>query len=236
MKHPFRFSLLPCLTLGAGAVGLCLRLWLFSATDAKGLLPHFHVADPLLYLLTALTLAGIFLACRQRSASPLRPGLLRLWCLLGDALGGLCLLLAIVLNRCGSTMVGSVGCLLCALAMLLTALWRLGRKAIPYWLFALLTAALMLCTISQCRDWGTEPQLQAYFFPLMASVFAILAAYQRTLMAAGQRRARSLAFFSQSCLYFSILSLNTHQWPLYLGLLFWSSALIIPCYRTKKEE
>ena len=45
MKHPFRFSILPYFTLGAGGIGLILRLWLFSATDAKGLLPASHPAD-----------------------------------------------------------------------------------------------------------------------------------------------------------------------------------------------
>lgn len=235
MKNPFRFSILPYFTLGAGALGLCLRFWLFSATDEKGLLPFFHIADPLLYILTALTLGVLFLSCRQRCGSPFRPGFMRLWALAGDILGGVCLLAAVVCNLRGGA-IGTIGCLLSALAMLTAALWRLMKKAAPYWLFTILTAALMLCIIAQCREWGAEPQLQAYFFPLMAAVFAILAAYHRTLLAAGQKKQRLLAFFSQGCLFFSFLSLNTSQWPLYLGLLCWSSALILPCYRKKKEE
>ena len=236
MKNPFRFSFLPYATLGAGVLGLCLRFWLFAATDEKGLLPHFHIAEPLLYILTALILGFLFLACRQRCTPPLRPELLRLWAVLGDGLGCLGLLLAVALRVCGSAGTGIAGCLLCALAMLACALLRLCKKAVPYWLHAILTAALMLCAVAQCRGWGAEPQLQVYFFPLMASVFAILSAYHRTLLAAGQRKARRLAFFSQGCVFFSFLSLNVSQWPIYLGLLCWSCSQLIPCYRRKKED
>ena len=39
MKHPFHCNILPYFTMGAGGLGLALRLWLFSAVDEKGLLP-----------------------------------------------------------------------------------------------------------------------------------------------------------------------------------------------------
>ena len=237
MKNPFRFSVLPYLTMGAGGLGLRLRLWLFSATDEKGLLPHFHIADPLLYILTALTLGSIFLACRQRCTSPVPRQRLRLWDALGHVLGGLGLLLCAVFSLFDPAAAGLavlVGVLLGGSILILTGVLTALGKAAPYWIFALLTAALMLYTIAQCRVWGGEPQLQVYFFPLMASVFAILTSYHRTLLAAGQRKARLLAFFSQSCLFFCFLSLNTRQWPLYLGLLCWACAQLIPCYKKKE--
>ena len=67
MKHPFRSHILPLFTMGAGGLGFALRLWLFSATDEKGLLPAGHWADAALYLLTALVLGILFLATRQLS-------------------------------------------------------------------------------------------------------------------------------------------------------------------------
>ena len=65
MKHPFRSHILPYFTVAAGVLGLILRIWLFSATDSKGLLPAGHPADYALYLLTALTL-GAPRSCRYR--------------------------------------------------------------------------------------------------------------------------------------------------------------------------
>ena len=65
MKHPFRSHILPFFTMGAGGLGFALRLWLFSATDEKGLLPAGHFADSALFILTALTLGILFLATRE---------------------------------------------------------------------------------------------------------------------------------------------------------------------------
>ena len=65
MKHPFHSRILPLFPIAAGAVGLALRVWLFSATDDKGLLPVGHPANYALYLLTAVTLGILFLATRE---------------------------------------------------------------------------------------------------------------------------------------------------------------------------
>ena len=72
MKHPFRFSILPYFTMGAGGIGLCLRLRLYSAIDEKGLLPFRHPADILLYVLSALTIGVLFLATRELCHTPYR--------------------------------------------------------------------------------------------------------------------------------------------------------------------
>lgn len=238
MKHPFRFSILPFFTMGAGGLGLCLRFWLFAATDEKGLLPASHPAIPLLYILTALTLGILFLATRERTPAPFPRHILRLWDGLGNLLGGICLIsMTMILDMGGAAMAWLcvTGCVLGGLALLLTGIWAIFKKRPPYWYFVLVTAALMLVTVTQCRTWGAEPQVQVYFFPLMAAIFAILAAYYRTVLAAGQAKHRLLAFFSQGCLFFSCVSLNDQHWPIYLGLLCWASAQLRPCFPRKKE-
>ena len=42
MKHPFRSHILPFFTMGAGGLGLVLRLYLFSNMDENKLLPAGH--------------------------------------------------------------------------------------------------------------------------------------------------------------------------------------------------
>lgn len=238
MKHPFRFSILPFLAMGAGGLGLCLRFWLFSATDEKGLLPAAHPALPMLYILTALTLGILFLATEKRDYAPFSPQLLVWWDGLGNLLGGICLILPVVtgLNIGKTTMVllCSASCILGSVALILTGIWAMRKQRPPYWYFVLVTVAFMLVTVARCRAWGAEPQVQVYFFPLMAAIFAILTAYYRTVCAAGQNKLRLLAFFSQGCLFFSCLSLNDPYWPMHLGLLCWASAQLIPCYRRKR--
>lgn len=239
MKHPFRSNILPFFTMGAGGLGLALRFWLFSATDEKGLLPTAHPADALLYILTALTLGILFLATRQLTPRRVNKKLQGWFSAAAYALGGLGLILTAILDMSGSAaklaLVATIASLLGGLVMFFMATLKFFRKKLPYWLPACLTVVLMLDTVTQCQVWGAVPQLQEYLFPLLASVFLILSAYYKTALAARQGNLQLLAFFSQGALFFCCLSLNTSQWPLYFGMMFWAAAQLYPCIRTKKE-
>lgn len=239
MKHPFRSNLLPIFPAAAGILGLLLRLWLFSSVDEKGLFPAKHIADPLLYILTAATIGILFLATRDLAFRPVRKGAVRLSGILGCALGGLGLLCAGFRHFPGSTGrlsgIAVIACIAGGLALLAMAARHVFRKEIPYGFPAVLAVCLMLSAIAQCQDWGTASQLQAYFFPLMAAVFLILSAYHATFLAAGQGKPKLLAFFSQGALFFCCICLNTDQWPMYLGMLFWAAAQLQLCIQTQKE-
>jgi len=120
MKNPFRFSILPFFTMGAGGLGLALRLWLFSATDEKGLLPAGHAADYALYILTALTLGILFLATRELKPRRISKAFFRLSGTIAHLLGGLGLIIYAVhilvtgTARLGLVAVGDAdGCLFC---------------------------------------------------------------------------------------------------------------------------
>lgn len=232
MKHPFRFSILPYFTMGAGGIGLCLRLWLFSATDEKGLLPASHPADTLLYILCALVLAIVFLASRESCVTPFRRRFRQIAETAGNAVGCVCLLLY-ALTRSGNILT-LCACIAGSIVLLLAAILAWQKKPLSYRLSAVLTVVLMVCTVSQCRAWGAIPQLQHYVFPLLASVFSILTAYHRTTLAAGYGKRRNLAFFSQGALFLCCLSLNSDP-LLYLGLAGWVTVQLFVCYHTKKE-
>ena len=232
MKHPFRFSILPYFTLGAGGIGLILRLWLFSATDAKGLLPASHPADTLLYILSALVLAVLFLACREPGTAPFRRRFRQIGETAGNLIASVCLILYGFLGH--GILLSAIACLIGGIALLFSAFLAWKRKSLPYWVIAVLTVALMVITVTKCRAWGAIPQLQHYIFPLLACVFLILTAYHRTTLAAKQGKRRHLAFFSQGALFFCLLCLNSDP-ILCFGMACWAAAQLFPCYHIKKE-
>lgn len=239
MKHPFRSNILPLFTMGAGGLGFALRIWLFSAVDEKGLLPKGHPADYALYILTALVLGILFLATRELQPRRISRKFVRMSGVCAYAFGGLGLILTAVLQLSGSSArlagIAMVSCIVGGLIMFFMAVLKFNRKRLPYWLPAILTVVLMLDTVAQCQVWGAVPQLQEYFFPLLASVFLILCAYYKTTYAAKKGDTKLLAFFSQGALFFCCLSLNADQWPLYLGMLFWAAVQLYPCILMKKE-
>ena len=62
MKKLMKPAFLPIFTLAAGVLGLALRAWLFfGGTDQKGLLVSSHPANALIFILTALVLAVLFI-------------------------------------------------------------------------------------------------------------------------------------------------------------------------------
>ena len=239
MKHPFRSHILPFFTIGAGALGFALRLWLFSAIDEKGLLPAKHPAGVLLFILSAVVLGVLFLATRQIEPRNInKKGLL--YSKLGAYfLGCIGLVCNSLTGISGSTsklampamILGIIG----GLTMLCMAVLEFRSKRIPYWLSVIFTVSLMVQTVAQCQVWGAEPQLQVYFFPLMASVFLILSAYHKTARLARKGKRASLAFFSQSAAFFCCLSFNSTHGIYYLGMFLWAALQLASCLPRKKE-
>lgn len=239
MKHPFRSNLLPIFPTAAGVLGLCLRLWLFSDVDAKGLLPAKHFADAALYILAAITLIILFLATQELTPRRINKQFFHLSGMIGCLMGGLGMILTgIVQFFSGSARFSSVAAMagiVGGVVLLGMAVLKYFRKRLSYGLYAVLTVCLMLDTVAQCQVWGSVSQLQEYFFPLMASIFLILSAYHATFYAARQGKPKLLVFFSQGALFFCFLCLNTAHWSLYLGMLFWAAAQLYPHIRKRKE-
>ena len=239
MKYPFRSKILPLFTILAGAVGFALRLWLFSAIDHKALLPAGHPAGTILFILTALVLGILFLTTRRIDHRPIPEKAQRFIAFTAYLLGGVGLILTgltdLSVSAAKLALLATIASLAGGVAMIWMGLLKCNGKALPYGLPAVLTMVLMLDTVAQCQTWGAVAQVQVYFFPLLASVFLILTAYHKTLLTAGRGKPSALAFFSQGAMFFCFLSLNTNQWPLYGGMLFWSAVQIIPTILSQKE-
>lgn len=239
MKSPFRSHILPRFSLIAGFCGLLLRIWLFAVIDEKGLLPANHFADRASYILAAIAIAVIFLATRNLTPRRLHKYTIRNFNVFAHLSGGVGLILnamfILIKSPVRLALVATIASLLGGIIMFLIAYLYKINKRFSYLLPAAITVILMLDAVAQCQVWGSLPQLQEYFFPLMASIFLILTAYERTLFSARKPRPRALAFYSQCAVFFCAVSLNSQQWLLYLGLLFWAAAQIYPCTAIKKK-
>ena len=230
MKLSFPAFLRPLLPAVCGALGLILRLRLDAATDAKGLLPDPHPVNTALYILAALTLGSLLLLYKSTpTATKKAPPALAAWTCIAAGIGLLaCAYYHVTISTIQLAPLAAVASFLGALTFFAAAAMKFHRLAPPYWIYALITMILMVNTVAQCQVWGALPQLQEYFYPLLAAVFCILTFYHKTLVAAGRDKSRPMAFFSQGAMFFSFASLNTPQWPMLLGLLIWVTVQTIP--------
>jgi hypothetical protein len=239
MQSPFRSHILPRFPIFAGLLGLILRVWLFASVDEKGLLPAGHFADRALFVLSAVVIVVVFLSTRTLLPRRLHRFAIRNTNVSTYIAGGLGFILNAVFILVKSSvrlvLVATTASLLGGIIMLVIAYRFKANKRISYLLLAAVTVVLMLDTIAQCQVWGALPQFQEYFFPLMASVFLVLSTHQRTLFSARRPNPKLLAFFSQTAVFFCIVSLNSSHWILYLGMLFWAAAQIYPCTAMKKK-
>lgn len=226
MKKFLNPKILPWFTMGAGGLGLVLRMWLYAGVDEKGLLPAKHPAIILTFILTALVLAVVFLCARRlppiAKYSLLFPvGIGRA---VGCAVAGAGVLYAGInyLNFGGGFgIVTFAAGLAGAVAMGFLAVLRLkgGRPSVV--LHTLLTVAFMLFTVCNCRIWGTEPQIQVYIFPLLACVFLMLTGYHNAVLDVQKGSRQWLVFFNQAALFCCCLSLTGTNRFFYLAMIVW---------------
>lgn len=242
MKFPLKPNSLPFFTLGMGGIGFALHSWLFAGgLDEKGLLETGHPAGILLFVLSAVVLASLFLTVR-----PVRP--VSRYCRLfpasvinaiGCALGAVALLYTSIADfRTGtdifSRLLLPLG-IIAAAALVYTAVCRYRGRTPRFYLSCIPTVYMMIRLISLCRIWGSEPQILLFFFPLMATVFLLLASYQHNalILQAGSRSI--FLFYNQAALFFCCLSLNT-QWRIFfLGMAVWMAADMCTLYQPRKR-
>lgn len=247
MNQPIKPSILPVFTLATGALGLLLRAWLMlSATDEKGLLVTTHPAHILVFVLTALVIAVLFLCVRPLGALSRYQELFPNTVLAGAG----CIASAIgmvwvsvrdrMLRNDTVTTVCLVLGILAALCLVLIGICRFRQRRPGWYLHCIITVYLMLHLVSQYRLWSSEPQLQVYFFPLLASVFLMLTAYYSAVLDARKSSRRWFVFCNQGALFCCCLSVWSDSWLFYLTMGFWMftglCSLELPQADTAQEE
>ena len=230
MKSFVKPKCFPWLPLAAGLIGLILRIWIYSDIDSKGLLPTGHIGITLIFILTALVMAVLFLCVRRfhpdgrcgdcfpRSVAG---GLGNLIAALGIALFSL---LEAAVKIEGFLWITFPAGLLAAIALVGCAVARFRGRRPAFFLYVIVCLYLMLHAVSQCRIWGAEPQLFNYCFQLLASIFLLLAAYQYCAVSIDKANCRWLLYTSQAALFFCCLCLNTESSLFYLAMAIWMAA------------
>lgn len=214
MKTILKSTQMPVTVLVGGLVGLVLRAWLLTTgVDQKGLLVSGHPADVLTWLLTFLLLAAVIFAClplteatKYRFNFPASTA---------GAVGKLLAAAGIAVTSTGQLFSGGDGfTVFCAVLGILSAA-ALVFLAYCHWkglhpsliFHGLISIYVMFLLVLQCRAWGHNPQLQDYFFQLLATVCVMLACYQRAMFDANQGNRRSYAITHFAAAYFCIAAL-----------------------------
>ena len=229
MKNIFSPKNLPWAVPAAGGIGLLLRLWLLNTgVDEKGFLISGHIADILVWALTAIVIVTVLLCTRslQQAAKYGFNFPVSMTGAIGCLLGAAGIAIASIAEL---TAYDDVLALACAVIGLLAAvsLGYLGfcrHKGLRPSILChcVLCIYLMLRLINQYRHWSSDPQLQDYCFQLLATVCLMLAAYHRATFDANLGKRRPHAFYHLCAVYFCCLSLTEVSGiAFYLGTGVW---------------
>lgn len=238
-------QLLPLFTLVAGILGFLLRLLLSrTGIDEKGLLMADHYAGTLLLILTAIVLAVLFLGCRKlqnvdRYSAMFPASSLGLAGCILTAAGILYVGIDdLIAQQDNFSVVVGLFAIVCAVCLVVLGIYRKQGKQPGYLLHACLTVFLMIQLISEYRYWSPEPQLLLYFFPLLATVFLMLTAYQATCLDAGRGSRRWYVFANLAAVFFCCVSLPGDHWIFYLSMVLWAGTNLcsLQAFKNRKES
>lgn len=229
MKKHLHPTNLPLLVPLASILGLVLRVWTMGGgPDGDGLYPARPLAWALLWLVTAVTLAGIFALTRRLKnpgryfdnfpASPIGA--------VGCTAGALGILYSALNTFFAamdllSTLTGILG-LISAVTLLMTAVARYQGKK-PNFLFHVIPCLYFALRIFDCcKHWSNVTQIGAFLFQFLASICIMLAAYQLCCFDVNLGNRRSSLLWSLSGVYFCVLALPMGEdIYFYAGMLLW---------------
>ena len=214
MKPTLKTSILKYSALGAGGLGLLMRLALYeTGFDGRGLLVTGHWANIGICVLTAIVIPVLFILCRTlsgstsyRAAYPASPV-----SALGAALAGFAILFTGIREFSLLTRIDLIASLLAVAAgvslLVLTVFRFLGKKPTPL-LHALVCLFFAIRMVQRYRFWSADPQLQDYCFCLGSYVALMLASYQHAAFDAGMGNHKHLWFYSLTATFLCCLSVK----------------------------
>lgn len=218
MKFSIKPQHLKYLILGAGGLGLVLRIVLYATgTDEKGLLVTGHWARIGLWILTALTAAVIILFTKPIEG----PGNYRDCYPVSYAagLGSFAAAAGILITTISemSALASTIELVLrlfgfgAAAAFVLIGLGRLMGTKSHFLLHAVICGYFGLRMVWQYQQWSSDPQLLDYCFYLTAYVALMLTAYQHAAFDADMGSHRQLWLLTLIAVYLCCLSLKGTQ-------------------------
>ena len=220
MKRKPKF--LPFFALGMGIIGFFLRYWLFAGgLDARDLIIATHPANILSYVGLALALGFLFLYLRTLTGKPAYPQLFPKspMALLGAFAGAAGLLINLFATT--PPTVNYILGIAAALGMVLGGILQFQGKRPNVLCHGMVSVYMVLHLISQYKHWSAEPELQEYFFPLLACIFVMLAAYHRATLDNLSGSRKWFAFFNYGSVLLCITALYSENWLFYLSFILW---------------
>ena len=222
MKKFIKPDLLPLIVLAAGIIGLLLKLWQsIAGTDDKGLLITGHISGVLLAILSVVTLVviaiGTFTLAQGNQYRRNFPASLPACVCAGLAAVGILVTAIFYLSDpldVVSFLTGILG-LLSAVSLGLLSCCRLRGRQPSLLLHICVCVFMMLHLISQYRIFSSEPQVQSYCYPLLATVCIMLSSYQSAAFAGNYGIRKMHAFFHLAAVYFCCLCLIGSHTPLF---------------------
>ena len=225
MNDSLRRGLFPWFALFTGVISLALQSWLFSSADSRGLLPDPHIAGVFCCFLLVATLGVCLLVLRKASftatyaamfpRSPIAAA--------GTAIAAIGMLIS-AFSLPASGILGLLTPIFGTLAggaLLVTAYCRFQGVRPNCLLHSAVAVFFIIRTMACCQSWGAEPQLQLYLFPLLASLFLLIAAYYRAELDITEKNALRYVFFSQGALMGCLSSASHSQGLFYLSAALW---------------
>lgn len=215
MKRTIKPNSLKYLILGAGGLGLALRVALYATgIDGRGLLEAGHWAHIALWTLTVVT-TGIILLSAVRFEDPSEHASCYPVSFAG-AIGAFAAMAGIGLTTLREfsefssrlhLIVWVLG-LASTAAMGLIGVCRLRGKTPHFLLHTAICIYFALRVVSQYQRWSSDPQLQDYCFYLIAYVALMLTAYHHAAFDTDLGHHKHLWFFSLSAVYLCCVSLS----------------------------
>ena len=229
MKKLWNLTYLPLAVLIAGAVGTLLRLWLLTAgRDAGGLLIAGHPAQILLVILSLGIFVLLLLSTRHlvqgdKFSFNFPSSLPRFLGALAAALG--ILVTSVVQLAAKGDSLHTASALLglaAAGALAYAGFLNLRNQQPNLLLHGLVCVYLMVLLICQYRVWCSEPQIQTYCYPLLATVCTMLACYHNAMFDGDWGSRRWFTVFHLLAGFFCCISVVGDDMPLfYLAIGIW---------------
>lgn len=227
-------TLVPLFTAFLGAVGMLIRFWIHTAgTDPEGLVIKGHpslTAMAVLLIGFGALLAVVAIFMDKAPTAPHKSTVGAVGCFIGAA-GLLITAFTELIAMSAAQQQVSISQLSGVLSILfgfgsvavfvLMGNRRKQGKSMNVWSYAVIVAFFVFHLLQQYQLWTRQPQLSDYLFPLLDSVFLMLATYHRACKDLGQPAQWQYLVLSQAALFFSMLSMGGQSRVFYISMAAW---------------
>lgn len=230
MKKSCDLSRISYVTLGAGILGIGLRLWLYATgVDQKGLLLENHPAGILSFVLTAVFFAWLFWLVKGNKLSV--KGNTRVasivaaaGCMVAGVAVGAAGIREYIADGAALSLMTMAVCICAGVALIYVGLCRLQCRKPAQAAHVVMLVAFILLLISHYRSWSKEPQLQAYFFTFMAGMFLLFSVFCRAVWDMQNKGLNQMVYASQAALFLCCMSVMGDMPWFYLAMALWMAA------------